>query len=63
MDLRGIDVWQLRGGLIRRYRAVYNYSEVARQLGLALPRGGNLERIAVRAQRLLVRLSRPRAKA
>ena len=63
VDLRGIDVWQLRGGLIRRYQAVYNYSEVARQLGLALPRGGNLERIAVRAQRLLVRLSLPRAKA
>lgn len=59
IDLAGIDVWQVRNGLIWRYQAVYNYSLVARQLGLALPRGGRLERLAVHAQRLLVRV-RPR---
>ncbi len=53
IDLTGIDVWRFRHGLIHRYQAVYNYSVIARQLGLALPRGGRLERTAVRAQRLL----------
>lgn len=61
IDLRGIDVWQLRDGRIWRYEAVYNYSVVARQLGLAMPRGGTIERIAVHAQRLLVRLPRGRS--
>lgn len=56
IDLDGIDVWQLRGGLIHRYRAVYDYSDVARQLGLALPRGGAAERLAVHVQRAWVRL-------
>jgi steroid delta-isomerase-like uncharacterized protein len=56
VDLRGIDVWRLRNGLIWRYQAVYNFSLVPRQLGLTPPRGGRLERVAVHAQRLFVRL-------
>lgn len=60
IDLTGIDVWRFRDGLIWRYQAVYNYSEVARQLGLALPRNGRLERSAVRAQRLLAFANRIR---
>lgn len=56
VDLRGIDVLRFRQRLIWRYQSVYNYSLVARQMGLALPRGGTLERLAVRAQRLLVTL-------
>lgn len=56
VNLTGIDVWRFRDGLIWRYRAVYNYSLLARQLGLAPPRNGKLERLAVSAQRLLVRL-------
>ncbi len=56
VDLRGIDIWQFRDGLIWRYEAVYNYSLIARQLGLAPPRGGRLERTAVHVQRLFVRL-------
>ena len=58
VDLPGIDVWRLRDGLIWRYRAVYNYSLVARQMGLGMPRGGRLEQLAVRAQRLFVRVPR-----
>lgn len=57
IDLEGIDVWRFRDGLIWRYRAVYNYSSVARQMGLAPARGGRLERLGVRAQRLLARLA------
>jgi steroid delta-isomerase-like uncharacterized protein len=63
IDLTGIDVWRFRGGLIWRYEAVYNYSLVARQLGLALPRNGRLERIAVRAQRLVAWATRRRPPA
>ncbi len=59
IDLPGIDVWRFRNGLVWRYQAVYNYSVIGRQLGLALPRGGRLERAAVRAQRLFVGLRRP----
>jgi steroid delta-isomerase-like uncharacterized protein len=56
IDLTGIDVLQFRDGLIWRYEAVYDYSLVARQLGLTAPRGGRLERLAVHAQRMLVRV-------
>lgn len=56
VNLTGIDVWRFRGGLIWRYQAVYNYSLLARQLGLAPPRRGRIERVAVHAQRLYVRL-------
>ena len=56
VDLYGIDVWQFRNGLVWRYQAVYNYSVIARQLGLAPPRGGTIERLAVHAQRALAKL-------
>jgi steroid delta-isomerase-like uncharacterized protein len=56
VDLPGIDVLRFRDGLIWHYRSVYNYSVVARQLGLSFPRGGVIERVAVQAQRALVRL-------
>ena len=56
VDLTGIDVLRFRDGLIWRYQSVYNYSLVARQLGLGLPRGGSFERAAVHAQRLFVKL-------
>ena len=45
---------RFRDGLIWRYRSVYNYSVVGRQLGLALPRGGRLERAIVSVQRIVV---------
>lgn len=52
----GIDVWQFRDGLIWRYRAVYDFTELGRQLGLMPPRGGAFERASVLAQRLRSRL-------
>lgn len=56
VDLGGIDVLRFRDGLIWRYQSIYNYSLIARQLGLVPPRGGTIERMAVKAQRLFVRL-------
>src|SRR5688572_27881636 len=56
VEVRGIDVWQFRGGLIWRYEALYDFSDLARQLGLAPPRGGFAERAMVRAQQLRSKL-------
>ena len=54
--VKGFDVWQCRGGLIWRYEAIYDFSELARQLGLLPPRGGAAEAWMARAQRLRSRL-------
>lgn len=56
IEVRGIDVWQFRGGLIWRYEASYDFADVGRQLGLMPPRGGRAERMMVRAQRLRSKL-------
>ena len=56
VDIEGIDVWQFRGGLIWRYRAAYDFTEITRQLGLMPPRGGRAERLMVGAQRLRSKL-------
>lgn len=48
IELPGIDVMCFRDGPIWRYRSVYNHSVIGRRLGLAPPRGGRLERAAVR---------------
>jgi len=54
--ITGFDVWQFHHGLIWRYQAIYDFSEVVRQLGLMPPRGGFAERAMVGAQRLRARL-------
>jgi steroid delta-isomerase-like uncharacterized protein len=58
IEIEGIDRWQFRGGRIARYRACYDFAEMARQLGLLPPRGGTLERMGASAQRLGARLRR-----
>lgn len=58
MRVEGVDVWQLREGRIERYRAYYDMADLARQLGLAPPCGGAVERAAVALQRLQARLRR-----
>jgi steroid delta-isomerase-like uncharacterized protein len=52
----GFDVWQFRDELIWRYEGIYDFSAVARQLGLLPSRGGLAERLIVRTQRLRSRL-------
>ena len=56
IEVKGIDVWQFRDGLIWRYEAQYDFGDVTRQLGLAPPRGSFAERAMVRAQRLRAKL-------
>jgi len=54
--IKGFDVWQFRDGLIWRYEAIYDFTEIARQLGLMPPRGGFAEAALARAQRLRSKL-------
>ena len=56
IEVKGFDVWQFRDGLIWRYEAIYDFSQLARQLGLFPPRGGFAERALVGVQRLRSKL-------
>lgn len=58
MAIEGIDLWTLSEGRIARYRAFYDMTELARQLGLAPAAGSSAERAAVLLQRLQARLRR-----
>lgn len=54
----GVDLWEFRGGLIWRYRALYDSMDVSRQLGLMPAQDGFAERAMVRVQRLGAKLRR-----
>jgi steroid delta-isomerase-like uncharacterized protein len=60
MDIEGVDRWLMRDGRIARYRAFYDASELARQLGIAPARGSGTERALVVLQRLQARARRAR---
>jgi steroid delta-isomerase-like uncharacterized protein len=51
IDIDGIDVWDFDEGRIARYRAYYDMSLVARQLGLMPTPGSRFERVGVALQR------------
>jgi steroid delta-isomerase-like uncharacterized protein len=58
MHVEGVDLWQMRDGRIARYRAFYDTTDLARQLGIMPPRGSTAERATVAMQRLQARLRR-----
>lgn len=55
MAVTGVDLWEMAGGRIRRYRAFYDVNDLARQLGIAPPQGSGAEKLVVRLQRLQAR--------
>jgi steroid delta-isomerase-like uncharacterized protein len=55
--VEGVGLWRFRGGLLWRYRDVYDTADLARQLGLLPQRGSGGERAVVRLQRLRARLA------
>jgi steroid delta-isomerase-like uncharacterized protein len=57
-EIEGVGLWSFRGGLLWRYRDLYDTAELARQLGLLPPRGGAGEKLMVRMQRLRAGLAR-----
>jgi steroid delta-isomerase-like uncharacterized protein len=58
MQVDGVDLWRIRDGRITRYRAFYDTTDLARQLGIAPQAGSRAERAAVALQRLQARLRR-----
>jgi steroid delta-isomerase-like uncharacterized protein len=58
MHVEGVDLWTMREGRIARYRAFYDTTDLARQLGIVPPRGSAGERATVALQRLQARLRR-----
>ncbi len=58
MRVQGVDLWTMRGGRIARYRAYYDMTDLARQLGIMPPAGSRAERVTVALQRLQARLQR-----
>jgi steroid delta-isomerase-like uncharacterized protein len=61
LELEGVDLYDFRDGLISRMRTRYDVLEWLRQMGAAPPRGGRVERMLMRAQRLLARARRARS--
>lgn len=58
MRVEGVDLWSMRDGRIANYRAFYDMTDLARQLGIMPPAGGRAERATVALQRLQARLQR-----
>jgi steroid delta-isomerase-like uncharacterized protein len=58
MRVDGVDLWSMREGRIARYRAFYDMTDLARQLGIAPPAGSRAERATVALQRMQARLKR-----
>jgi hypothetical protein len=60
MEVEGVDLWAMRDGRIKRYRAFYDMNEVARQLAIAPAVGSRGEKAMVAVQRMRARMLRRR---
>jgi hypothetical protein len=58
MDVVGVDEWHMRDGRIAHYRAHYDVTTVARQLGIMPAQGSRSEQAMLKAQRLQARFMR-----
>ncbi len=58
MRVEGVDLWRMRDGRIADYRAFYDVTGVARQLGILPPSGSRAERATVALQHLQARFLR-----
>lgn len=58
MDVTGIDQWEMREGRIAWYRAYYDMTDLARQLGIMPPQGSGAEKAMAAMQRLQARFMR-----
>lgn len=54
----GTDHWWFEDGLVARYRADYDLSQIARTLGVMPEPGSRMEKVGVQIQRLQVRRAR-----
>jgi steroid delta-isomerase-like uncharacterized protein len=58
LDAEGIDVFELRDGLVGSYEGFFDARAMAQQLGLMPAAGSATERVAVAAQRITARVAR-----
>ena len=58
LDAEGIDVFELRDGLVASYEGFFDARAMAQQLGLLPATGSAAERVAVAAQRITARVAR-----
>ena len=60
IEVDGVDVWELRDGLVCRYWAYYDNMDIGRQIGLLPARESRGERASARLQRLMAGAKRRR---
>lgn len=60
LDAEGIDLFELRDGLVCSYTGFFDARGMAQQIGLLPASGSHAERLAVTAQRLSARIERRR---
>jgi steroid delta-isomerase-like uncharacterized protein len=60
VELDGLDIWDLRDGLVAHYRAYYDSMNIARQIGMMPEPGSRLEKASAAMQRLLAKRRRRR---
>jgi steroid delta-isomerase-like uncharacterized protein len=58
LDAEGIDLFELRDGLVGSYEGFFDARAMAQQLGLLPATGSAAERVAVAAQRITARVTR-----
>jgi steroid delta-isomerase-like uncharacterized protein len=58
LDAEGIDLFELREGLVGSYEGFFDARAMAQQLGLLPATGSAAERVAVAAQRITARVAR-----
>jgi steroid delta-isomerase-like uncharacterized protein len=59
-EIEGVDLLELRDGLVRAYSGFFDVRGVAQQIGVLPAPGSRGERLAVKAQKLAARLARGR---
>ena len=57
-EVDGVDSWEMRDGLIARYRTFYDGLELSRQLGFLPPAGSRRDRAMAGVQRVQARFQR-----
>jgi hypothetical protein len=60
VDIRGVDEWHFRDGLMDRYATYYDSIGMAQQMGLLPATGSGAERVMARLQPLQARFQRRR---
>jgi hypothetical protein len=57
-EIEGVDSWDMRDGLIARYRTFFDGLELSRQLGVLPPQGSRRDRAITRLQHVQARFQR-----